>query len=312
MIVETDLNPTSDFTRVPNQLLQDHRLTVHEQILWIRLLSLTKGDCFVAESACHAASLCGLGIDVFRDRRRNLVLKGYLKNEGRKIWVTLPDEKTSQAPKPQTSEPQAEVTIALEVEKEARRKPSGITEKEAHSIISESWNKHKPDGYATIPSTMNPATFIAIETQAKRLNYERPNYGKFVKRVLKGCNEDPWWKERMGLKPSNLFGFGNKPEDKKFQNVEKLYKIGSKVVDKFSWRNEESILAWYNEACPDRTFNEVVHLDVPDAPASWAHDVEHQNGTTIFIYHSLEDDGFVVNWTLGKKIHALKTPPNRR
>jgi hypothetical protein len=312
MIIETDLNPKVDFTRVPNQLLEDPRLTVHEQMLWIRLLSLTKGDCFAVQNIGQAANLCGLGIDVFRDRRRSLAGKGYLNSEGKKICITLPAEVELQPQKPVEVKPQAEIAIAAEVEKQPRRKPSGVTEKEAHAMIAEAWNKHKPDGYTTIPSSMNPATFIAIETQAKRLGYERPDYGNFIKRVLKGCNEDEWWKERIGLKPNNLFGFGQKPEDKKFQNVEKLCKIGSKIADKFSWNNEDSIFAWYNEACPDRTFDSIVHLDVPDAPASWAHDAEHRDGTTIFIYHSLEDDGFVVNWTLGKKVHALKTPPNRR
>jgi len=287
MIVETDLNLKNDFTKVPNQLLEDQLLTVHEQILWIRLMSLTKGDSFVFQSAGHAARLCGLGIDVFRDRRRSLASKGYLKVDGRKIRVTLPiGEESCSSEKPE-NEPQVEAAIAEEMEKEPRRRPSGVTEKEAKAIIAEAWNAHKPDDYATISPSMNPATFIAIETQAKRLRHERPDYGKLIERVLKGCQEDKWWKERTGLKPNNLFGFG-KPEDKKFYNVERLYKIGSKVTDKFSWDNEESILAWYAKACPDRKFEKVVHLDVADAPASWDHDAEHRNGTTVFVYHSIE------------------------
>lgn len=319
MLIKTDVNPKSGFTRIPNAVLDDQKLTAHELLLWIRLLSLASGGEFVAQNATHAAELCGIGVDVFRDRRRNLTKKGYLVSTGKQIILTMPDQpakpeqptKQEQPVAPETTQKE-ELNIAEEISLQPKRKPSGISQAEASTAIVEAWNSHKPDGYMECPSKLHPSTFIAIETQAKRLGIERSKYGDFVKRILKGCAQDDWWKERTAIKASNIFGFGAQLEDKKFQNVEKLYKIGSKVADKFSWSNDDSIFAWYSDACPDRTFNRIVHLDVPDAPTSWQHDVEHRDGETIFIYHSLEDDGFVVNWTLGKKVQALKTPPNRR
>jgi len=312
MLIKTGINPRSDFTRIPNAVLGDLKLTPHELLLWIRLYSLTKGDQFLANKAAHAAELVGLSVDVFRDRRRSLAEKGYLQGSGREIVLTMPDGSFVCEPKQPAVLEEPEDFIAEEIAAQPKRKPSGINQAEATQMIIEAWNAHKPEAYMTCPSKLHPSTFIAIETQAKRLGIERPNYGDFVKRILKGCAQDDWWNEKVGMKASNIFGFGTEIPDQKFENVEKLYKMGSKIAGKFSWSNDDSIFAWYAAACPDRTFTNIVHMDVPDAPASWEHDVEHRDGDTIFIYHSLEDDGFVVNWTLGKKVHALKTPPNRR
>lgn len=315
MLIKAGINPRSDFTRIPNAVLEDTNLTPHELVLWIRLYSLTKGEEFSARKAAHAAELCGVNVDVFRDRRRSLTEKGYLQGSGREITLTMPSHEFVYEPKKPVAEPKQEELedcIAEDVAAQPKRKPSGVTQAQACLAIIEAWNKHKPEGYMTCPPKIHPSTFIAIETQAKRLGVERPKYGDFVKRVLKGCSSDNWWREKPGMKASNIFGFGAEIPDQKFENVEKLYKMGSKVADKFSWNNDDSIFAWYDAACPDRTFTSIVHMDVPDAPTAWEHDAEHRDGDTIFIYHSLEDDGFVVNWTLGKKVHALKTPPNRR
>lgn len=314
MIIKTGLNPKSGFTRIPNTALDDHNLTAHELLLWIRLLSLASGGEFVAKNATHAAELCNVGVDVFRDRRRSLVKKGYLASTNKEICLIVPNQgiEIKSSPMLEVAQEEKQSNIAEEISVQPNRKPSGISQADASIAVVKAWNSNKPDGYMECPSKLHPSTFIAIETQAKRLGIERSEYADLVKRVLKGCTQDDWWKERVGIKVNNIFGFGAHPEDKKFQNVEKLYKIGSKVADKFSWSNDESIFAWYSDACPNRVFNKIVHLDVPDAPTSWQHDVEHRDGDTIFIYHSLEDDGFVVNWTLGKKVQALKTPPNRR
>jgi len=50
----------------------------------------------------------------------------------------------------------------------------------------------------------------------------------FIGAVCRGAAKDEWWSQRE-LKPTNVFGFGANLDDKKFENVEKLYQIGRRV-----------------------------------------------------------------------------------
>ena len=94
---------------------------------------------------------------------------------------------------------------------------------------------------------MNPATWIAVEVQAKRLNVERQEYGEFVKAVCRGLKADEWWASKS-FKVSNVFGYSTNIEDKKFQSVEKLWKQGQtkEAVRATFTGSAADFIEWYN------------------------------------------------------------------
>lgn len=121
-------------------------------------------------------------------------------------------------------QPRAKLIIA-EIERKPNRKPTGLTEKDRWNLIKEAWNKHKPEAYLQLDGNLNLPVLIAIETQTRRLGVDRDDYDAFIGAVLRGANADDWWGTK-DMTAAKVFGFGANLDDKKFLNVEKLYKSG--------------------------------------------------------------------------------------
>jgi DNA-binding transcriptional ArsR family regulator len=131
----------------------------------------------------------------------------------------------------ETVEVEPEKLIMAEIEEQPKRKPTGLSQKDRWELIKEAWNKHKPEGYLQLDGSLNKPLLIAIDTQSKRLGIDRDDYDAFIGAVLRGAGADDWWSSK-DMNATKVFGFGANLDDKKFFNVEKLYKSGLTIERK--------------------------------------------------------------------------------
>ena len=124
-----------------------------------------------------------------------------------------------------------EKLIVAEIEEQPNRKPTGLSRKDRWELIKEAWNKYKPGPYLQLDGAVNTPVLIAIETQTKRLGVDRDDYDAFIGAVLRGAGADDWWSTK-DMTAAKVFGFGANLDDKKFFNVEKLYKSGLTIKNK--------------------------------------------------------------------------------
>jgi len=236
---------------------------------WIRLASLDRGEFSsdfpnlesIAESIGYNRSSL---FRIIKDMKEiGLVVKA---NDVYRLEVpeTIPEKRIQPQKAPPKPEPEVveEKTIGEELAEEPRRRNS-VSEADAKAIFVETWNTHKPESYMDERKSMNPATWIAIELQAKRLKVERQDYAEFVKSICRGLRADDWWNEKT-FRVSNVFGYSANIEDKKFQSVEKLWKAGqTKEAKSAAFAGSTAdFLDWYNsKGFPVKT---VVTLEVSD------------------------------------------------
>jgi hypothetical protein len=276
MNLTTDLEIQGNFTRIPNEVLDDDSLTDSEFRLWCRMLRQIKGKAPVNLGDSKTSNkILGVATSTSRNLRNKLTKKGYLHTDGGLVYVSIPADDFVAA----------EDLLIDEVVEEPNRKPSGVTEKDAMIAISEAWNNNKPESFISCTKRLRPEAFWAIETQAKRLKIERPQYGKFVKQVMKGACQDEWLSKQT-WKIHNMFGWFDPKvraiDDKKVVRVEELYKKGQVLPDVFNWTDPE-IFAWYAEAVPDREFDRIEWMEA-DLPEASLHNKEHKHGKVIYIY----------------------------
>jgi hypothetical protein len=280
--------PEGSFTTVPNDLLFCP-LSPGEKVTWLQLASVCRNGSFKHHKRGIAAVATELDLDYgnFAKAVNRLKRAGGLIEEDGDMILVVPSERSASEPKEVK-----QVTIAQEVAELPKAKPTGISEKESWQAIRQAWDREKPEQWVSMGG-FNTMTFIAICTQAKRLGIQRADYPDFVAKVCRGAKQDDWWSGRA-LKPTNVFGMTAQIEDKKFQNVEKLYKLGQSYREKFAWTDKQ-IYAWYAEALPDRKFTRIEWLEVSSTEEAWDHNAEHKDGDVIFIY---TEKGKPICWTL--------------
>jgi len=292
--------PEGDFTLVPNELLFSD-LEPAQKITWMQLASLTRKG----ESRVFAKKLTGIAeeLDICpRALRRMANILAGLGAAGKDC-----DDLVLKIPTAESIESQEDKSISHEIQDQAKRKPSGVTQADAWEAIKESWNKEKPESYFRLDGKVNLPVFIAFESQAKRLGIERPGYGKFTAQVLRGASNDDWWSKR-DIKISAVFGYSASIPDSKFTNVEKLYKLGGKLPDtKFSLRDDTAVLTWFNEKDPEHGWDSVEHVTIEEGDKTWDHDKLHRGGTVIYLYHAPETDR-IHFWTLRSTAKFRYTP----
>lgn len=257
----------SRFVRVPIELLEADLAPAAER-LWIRLASLNRGA-YTLDYKCYEDVAEAVGMSKSRMYANLKVLHagGWIDKQGTDFVLCIPG-----APAEDEGE-----SFAEEVAAQPKRKPSGVKQSDSMKAIAAAWNKYKPTNWLSCPSKMNPGTFIAIETQGKKLGIERPDYPEMIKRICLAACVDEWWKEKA-FKPSNVFGFGADLDDKKFENVEKLYKEGaSKRAEAAGFDSSpDGMLAWYHKY--KEPFTSICATDVPEdqewtdtfKPKDWA------------------------------------------
>jgi len=181
------------------------------------------------------ARILGIGLRPLRTAISTLRMLGLVDGQLRDgVIQVLPygdgtkeiDEPSAEQVIEQVTEP--EKLISADVEAQPKRESTGLSQKDRWEKIKAAWNSHKPERYLRLDGGINLPLFIAIETQSKRLGIDRDDYDAFIGAVCRGAAKDEWWSQRE-LKPTNVFGFGANLDDKKFENVEKLYQIGRRV-----------------------------------------------------------------------------------
>lgn len=267
MILTNDLNPTGDYTRILNEAIFDERLSHAEFRIWCQLLALPKGQKSVTIVPEDVAKQLGITAPTFRHHRSQLKEKGYLASRRGELVVTFPGEDF----KP--------------------KEPKLTKEQQQRAELRDVWNDNKPGTYS---KQKHPLSAAQVETlQAHAQHNGEHHLGKFLKAVLTGCKADSWWSTH-GMNFGNLFGTGS-PKQKKFGNVEKLYRLSStKAGQAAVWdvNDDQSWLDWYQKKGIE--MERVIRLDMERFDA-WEHETEHEGDKTLYVY--TDERGIVVHWT---------------
>ena len=188
--------PEGDFTQVPNNLLSCEHLNPNDKITWMRLASLCRNGRSHSSIRTRGdiAKALGINFKTLESGLRRLKKNGGLVVEDGEIVLTIP------------TEPAPEPTINDEIDDQPKRKHS-MTQKEAWELVKKGWNKNKPEAWMRLDGSVNMPLMIALETQTKRLEIERPDYERFVGQVCRGGGADSWWSKQT-MKASSVFGFG--------------------------------------------------------------------------------------------------------
>lgn len=283
------------FTRVPNALFSLN-LTPAMERAWIRLASLDRGD-FSLDYRNLESIAAAIGYNrsalfrVMKDMREaGLIAK---TNDDYHLLIPANVERKVK-PEPVVEEVE---TIQEELAKEPRR-VNTMSEADAKKIFVETWNEFKPASYMEERKSMNPATWIAVELQAKRLKVKREDYAEFVKSVCRGLKADDWWNQKT-FKVSNVFGYSANIEDKKFQSVEKLWKAGQTREAKSAafTGSSSDFLDWYNSK--GFPVQQIVPIQVSDWEEGYAKEQEtleagNVDRSTARVYYA---DGKPVYWS---------------
>lgn len=226
--------PDGQYTQVPNALLACDHLSASHKVTWMQLASACRNGRShdSLNSITRIATHIGQDPANFRTAVSRLAKAGGIIKEQDEWTLVIPSE---EAPEP---------TIQDEIEEAPKRKHT-LTQKEAWVLIKNGWNKAKPENWLRLDGSLNLPVYIAFETQAKRLNIEREDYERFTAQVCRGASADQWW-SNQNMKASSVFGF-SKVTDKKFENVEKLYKAGASVEVEIDFKQDSDILARYHE-----------------------------------------------------------------
>lgn len=294
--------PDEKFTVVPNELLYCD-LDPTLKLVWIQLASLCRrGESIdFAKKVTGMAETLGVSAQGLRKSVNKMHRLGAIRKEDGNMILVVPTAEALEEGESQS--------ISAEVEEQPKRKPSGLSQNEAWELVKEAWNREKPESFFRLDGKSSLPHFIALETQAKRLGVERPQYGEFVTCVLRGACADEWWSTRE-MKLSSIFGFGNKTTDTKFENVEKLYKLGKKAPDtKFSLNDDTAVLRWYNQVDPERGWTHVERVELEDGEDYWAHAKETNDGNVIYLYNEPGSER-VYAWTGKLYTRKFRYTPN--
>ena len=289
------------FSQIPNDLIFCD-LSPALKVAWIQIASLCfkSGEVTLSGGVKDLAEKIGVPSRSFYTSYRRLKECGAIRCEGNTIALLVPGPESADD-QPVTVEPATEQepeTIAEEIQQQAPRKPSGVSQKESGAQIAEAWNKYKPEAFMQMEKRIAPPLFVSIETHAKRLNIERSDYPEMIRHILTSCKNSDWWKTR-NIKPSHIFGWGTDIEDKKFTNVERLYREG-KTNQRFSLQDHDQVLSWYNEKWPEVKWQKVEVIEVKEYQDAWHHDADYEPSGTIYLYTATEEGekpGSISHWT---------------
>ena len=281
VLIVNELNPTTEFTRILNEVIYDDRLTPAEFRLWCQLAAMPRGQKMTDLTAKEVAAECGMGMDACRDRRRDLKAKGFLKIEGQRYIVTIPSP---------DFEPKE---VKLDKEQQLRHD------------LRDVWNKHKPEAFT---KQKNPMAEKQVKTLAMHAKHnETEDLQEFLAAVLRGCRANDWWQSK-NLKFDNVFGTGS-PKQNKFTNVEKLVKESATkkaTAALFDVNDDQCWIDWFKSKAVEMT--KVVRLEMEQDDA-WVHQVDNDGDGTIYIY---TQEDHLVHWTYKESSIGVSYIPTAR
>lgn len=222
------------FTKIPNEFLDDSRIWKYPAVAraYMLLLSLHSSRSFEGGKEELAASLklTTRNLDAVLSKLKMLgMIEGGIR-DGYIELLPMFEQGPLEEPEPEPHQ-EPEKLIIAEIEEQPKRQSTGLSQKDRWELIKQAWNKHKPESYLRLDGSLSLPVLIAIETQTKRLDLDRDDYDGFIGAVLRGAGADDWWNTK-DMTPAKVFGFGANLDDKKFFNVEKLYKSGLAIERK--------------------------------------------------------------------------------
>jgi hypothetical protein len=227
-----------NFTQVPNDLIRNKFLTAGQKETWLMVASVCwhgKSSEATIGSMSDVAKANGVAYSKFWMSLNRLRAAGGIVETDDGWDLLIPTAKPEKV---------EDFSVHEEVAAQPARKNT-MKDKEAWELVKEGWNKEKPEQWLQLNGALKRPEFIALETHAKRLGVEREQYKSFVGQICRGAANDPWWGQRE-MKLSSVFGFGAIKE-RQFENVEKLYKLGSKTEGKVDYACDADILARYHD-----------------------------------------------------------------
>lgn len=255
--------PTGNYTQVPNEVLKHPIWTSGDKPTWAALVALIQLYRVADARFDGLEALAGAMGYEYNSLRKHFPIwtkSGLVRRDGSNFELypfadgsELPEHVAEQATE------QVDKGIAEEIAEQPKRESTGLSQKQRWAMIKEAWNEHKPSGYMQLDGSVNLPLLIAIETQTKRLKVDRDDYDAFIGAVLRGAKADAWWADK-DFKATAVFGFGAELDDKKFENVEKLYKAGLKIAPRKAPKDldDETALRLVREAWPNATYKRVV------------------------------------------------------
>jgi len=270
MYLATDLKPSTDFTKIMNEVIFDQNLTHAEFRLWCRLLALPKGADQVIVEVDDIAEQFGISAVAFRKQRQALKDKGYLIQRRSRLVVTIPGEDF------------------------APKKVKPTEEQLQREELKNTWNTSKPDSYTRLRSPFSLDQVATLKLHAEHNNEK--SLPQFLSAVLRGCKTDDWWKDKT-FKPDNIFGTGT-PKQNKFTNVEKLFKLSSSRKGKaVAWdiNDDQCWIDWFHSKNATE-YTKVERCSAPGREEAYLHNLDNPPAPdTIRVYQT--ETGFPCFWT---------------
>jgi hypothetical protein len=266
-----------NFTQIPNEILYAD-IPMADKLIWMQLRSL----CPASEESHQAGSISSVGRKFGISPRnaqklvKNLVESKLAVKDGEELYLLLPGEDWEAPAKAVTAK----------------------TDDKA--LVRDVWNEFAPDSYVKLRKPLAAKTIDAIMTHMEHLKFVGTP-SELVKQVLAGAKaHDRFWLN-ANARPEWIFGSGD-PTEKKFSNVETLYKLGNSKAGHsaaFNASDDRSWVDWFSsKGSPEYT--KVKRLETEDRFSALDHYVELKEAgrlteDTILIYS--DQSGRAVYWT---------------
>ena len=215
---------TRNFTQIPNEILYAD-IPMADKLIWMQLRSL----CPASEESYQIGSLSSVGRKLGISPRnaqklvKNLVEAKLAIKDGEELYLLLPGEDW---------EPPTKAVVAKTDNK---------------ALIRDVWNEFAPDSYVKLRKPVAAKTVDAIMTHMEHLKFVGTP-ADLVKQVLAGAKaHDRFWLN-ANARPEWIFGSGD-PTEKKFANVETLYKMGNSKAGQsaaFNPADDRSWIEWFS------------------------------------------------------------------
>ena len=251
--------PTQNFTKIPNDLIfhpvwRTNRASALYHI-WCMLAALAPRQGI--ESLKHLSHILAQRLEgeysreTLKKHVSKMIHLGLLVKTPEGWQLCLPEEAKT-LPKPKVKpEPEPQKEIIEELREEPARARCSMSTADRWAAIRTAWNTYKPDNFAELKEKKDQLLFMALETHTRHLKIDRTQYGAFIKTVCAALKANDWWTKRPGMTARNVFGMGVEIEDRKLQNVQRLYFEAKEETSGFDHRNDDQIRAWYRKAMPE-------------------------------------------------------------
>lgn len=277
-----------NFTQVPNEILHAD-IPMADKLIWMQLRSL----CPAIQESCEVGSISSVGRKLGISPRnaqklvKNLVAAKLAIKDGEDLYLLLPGEDW-EAPK--------KVTTVKTDDK---------------ALVRDVWNEFAPDSYVKLRKPISVKILDAIMAHMEHLKFQGTP-AELVKQVLAGAKAHERFWANANARPEWIFGAGD-PTEKKFSNVETLYKLGNSKAGQsaaFNASDDRSWVEWF-AAKGSPEYTKVERISSEDRFSALDDYIEREKSgklteDTILIY--LDQSDRAIYWT-GQNLPSFRYLP---